>query len=85
MLPFILALSLAGVDAAQLADSLQKKYDGIKDFSADFIHTYEGGVLRKKITERGISFVAFDDRGQPIRTAYAANIFAPQPRFVVRR
>jgi hypothetical protein len=37
------------------------------------------------IVERGISFVAFDDRGQPIRTAYAANIFAPQPRFVVRR
>src|SRR6185295_14155438 len=53
MLPFILALSLAGVDAAQLAASLQKKYDGIKDFSADFIHTYEGGVLRKKVTERG--------------------------------
>ena len=53
MLPFILALSLAGVDATQLADSLQRKYDGIKDFSADFIHTYEGGVLRKKITERG--------------------------------
>jgi hypothetical protein len=37
------------------------------------------------IVERGVSFAAFDDRGQPIRTAYAANIFAPQPRFVVRR
>jgi hypothetical protein len=37
------------------------------------------------IVERGLSFVAFDDRGQPIRTAYAANIFAPQPRFIVRR
>ena len=23
------------------------KYDSIKDFSADFVHTYEGGVLRK--------------------------------------
>ncbi|OLD56689.1 MAG: hypothetical protein AUI64_01930 [Acidobacteria bacterium 13_1_40CM_2_64_6] len=35
------------------------------------------------IVERGVSFVAFDERGQPIRTAYAANIFAPQPRFLV--
>jgi outer membrane lipoprotein carrier protein len=40
-------------DAAELARTLQKKYDGIHDFSCDFVHTYEGGVLRKKITERG--------------------------------
>jgi outer membrane lipoprotein carrier protein len=39
--------------AAELTAALQRKYDGIKDFSADFIHTYEGGVLRKQITERG--------------------------------
>src|SRR5947209_6255042 len=39
--------------APELAQALQKKYDGIKDFSADFTHVYEGGVLRKKITERG--------------------------------
>jgi len=39
--------------APELATALQKKYDGIKDFSADFSHDYEGGVLRKKITERG--------------------------------
>jgi len=54
---FITALSLAGpaadLNAAQLAQALQKKYDGIKDFAADFIHTYEGGVLKKKLTERG--------------------------------
>jgi outer membrane lipoprotein carrier protein len=37
----------------ELAAALQRKYDGIKDFSADFTHTYEGGVLRKQITERG--------------------------------
>jgi outer membrane lipoprotein carrier protein len=47
------ALSLADVDASQLAQSLQKKYDGINDFTADFIHNYEGGVLRKTVTERG--------------------------------
>jgi outer membrane lipoprotein carrier protein len=39
--------------APELAAALQRKYDGIKDFSADFTHTYEGGVLRKQITERG--------------------------------
>jgi Outer membrane lipoprotein-sorting protein len=36
-----------------LAEALQKKYDGIKDFSADFVHVYQGGVLRKRVTERG--------------------------------
>src|SRR5215213_5864125 len=39
--------------APELAAALQKKYDGIKDFSADFAHAYEGGVLKKQITERG--------------------------------
>ena len=39
--------------APALAAALQRKYDGIKDFSADFTHTYEGGVLRKQIIERG--------------------------------
>ena len=39
--------------APELAAALQRKYDAIKDFSADFSHAYEGGVLRKQITERG--------------------------------
>ncbi|HZR24890.1 MAG TPA: outer membrane lipoprotein carrier protein LolA [Vicinamibacterales bacterium] len=38
---------------AELAQALQKKYDTIKDFSADFVHAYEGGALRKQLTERG--------------------------------
>jgi hypothetical protein len=37
------------------------------------------------IVERGVSFVAFDEAGVPIRTAYAANIFAPLPRYLVER
>ncbi|MCC7416025.1 MAG: outer membrane lipoprotein carrier protein LolA [Acidobacteria bacterium] len=40
-------------DAAELAQALQRKYDTVRDFSADFVHTYEGGVLRKRLTERG--------------------------------
>jgi outer membrane lipoprotein carrier protein len=43
----------ADFTAAELAEALQKKYEGIKDFTADFVHSYEGGVLRKHITERG--------------------------------
>lgn len=43
----------ADTTAPELAASLQRKYDGIRDFSADFTHVYEGGVLRKRITERG--------------------------------
>jgi hypothetical protein len=36
------------------------------------------------IVERGVSFVAFDEHGTPLRTAYASNIFAPQPRYLIR-
>jgi outer membrane lipoprotein carrier protein len=47
------AFRSAEATAPELARALQKKYDAIKDFSADFVHVYEGGVLRKQITERG--------------------------------
>ena len=36
------------------------------------------------IVERGVSFAAFDETGQPTTTAYAANIFAPQARYLIR-
>lgn len=39
--------------AVEVAASLQKRYDAIRDFSADFVQNYEGGVLRKKLSERG--------------------------------
>jgi outer membrane lipoprotein carrier protein len=39
--------------AAELAQSLQKKYDTIRDFSADFVHSYRSGALRKQLTEKG--------------------------------
>jgi len=47
--------ALAGVDAtaAEFAQALQRKYDTVKDFSSDFVHSYRGGVLRKQIVERG--------------------------------
>jgi outer membrane lipoprotein carrier protein len=39
--------------AAELAQSLQRKYDTVRDFSADFVHNYRSGALRKQLTEKG--------------------------------
>jgi outer membrane lipoprotein carrier protein len=36
-----------------VARALQERYRGIRDFAADFVHTYRGGVLRTQTTERG--------------------------------
>ena len=43
----------ADQSATDLAQALQQKYDRVKDFTADFVHAYRGGVLNKKLTERG--------------------------------
>jgi outer membrane lipoprotein carrier protein len=48
----------AAPPARELAAALQKKYDSIRDFSADFTQLYECGVLRRKSTpERGTVYV----------------------------
>ena len=39
--------------APELAEALQKKYDGVKAFTADFVHTYRGGVLNRQLDQRG--------------------------------
>ena len=36
-----------------IARALQAKYASIRDFSADFVQTYRGGVLKTQTTERG--------------------------------
>jgi len=43
--------------ADEVAAALQRKYDAIRDFSADFVHQHEGGVLRRKREERGTLLV----------------------------
>jgi outer membrane lipoprotein carrier protein len=53
-----LSRRLPGVTAAEpsaleLAQALQRKYDAIRGFATDFVHTYRGGVLNKQLTERG--------------------------------
>jgi outer membrane lipoprotein carrier protein len=52
-----------------VARALQQRYQGIRDFSADFVHTYRGGVLRTRTTERGT--VSIKKPGL-MRWAYAA-------------
>ena len=47
------ALDAQSGDPAALAAKVQQRYNGIKDIQADFVQTYEGGVLRTKTTERG--------------------------------
>jgi outer membrane lipoprotein carrier protein len=39
--------------AVELALALQARYDTVKDFSAEFVQTYRGGVLNRQITEKG--------------------------------
>lgn len=59
LLGLLLAAPLAAAplqpagDVQALAASIQRRYEQIKDFRADFTHTYEGGVLRKKTVEHG--------------------------------
>jgi outer membrane lipoprotein carrier protein len=40
-------------DPSVLARAIQDRHDKVRDFSADFTHTYEGGVLKKRVVERG--------------------------------
>jgi outer membrane lipoprotein carrier protein len=43
----------AAPTAAELAAAVQKRYDGIRDFTVRFTQTYEGEVLRRRVQEHG--------------------------------
>jgi len=56
----LIAISLAAQVSGQaktspddVARTLQSRYQGVRDFSADFEQTYRGGVLRTQTKERG--------------------------------
>lgn len=49
----IAVLPAQGTDPVALAAKVQQRYNRIKDMQADFVQTYEGGVLRTRTTERG--------------------------------
>src|SRR5262245_62112706 len=42
-----------GRSPEELAKALQARYQGVHDFTADFVQTYRGGVLRTETRERG--------------------------------
>jgi outer membrane lipoprotein carrier protein len=77
MLRFMLVLMLAPAilegqprpAPEALAKSLQQRYDGIKDFSATFVHSYRGGVLRTQTQERGTVSVKKPGRMRWVYTA----------------
>lgn len=57
LLPLALAAALMqapGRPAVETARLIQQKYDKVHDFTADFTQTYQGGVLRKTSTEKGV-------------------------------
>jgi outer membrane lipoprotein carrier protein len=57
LLAFAGLVSVAATQAVPapeaLARALERKYTAVSDFSADFVHAYRGGVLRKQVIERG--------------------------------
>ncbi len=75
LLAVFLSLAPLGLDAQSrpapeaLAQSLQQRYQGIRDFSADFVHSYRGGVLRTQTQERGTVSVKKPGRMRWVYTA----------------
>jgi outer membrane lipoprotein carrier protein len=53
MAPAAFVHSAADDTPTALAASIQRHYDQVRDFQADFTHSYVGGILRKKTVERG--------------------------------
>ena len=53
VLALTISVSARSPSADAVARDLQKKYDRVSDFSADFVHSYRGGVLKQQATERG--------------------------------
>ena len=53
ILSLLAAPAQARPSALETARALQQKYDRVADFTADFTHVYQGGVLKKTATELG--------------------------------
>jgi len=76
----IAAQSRPGVTAETLARDIQQKYDRVTDFSADFVHTYRGGVLKQQATERGRLLVKKPGRMRWEYTAPEKKLFVSDGR-----
>lgn len=56
-MPLAAAQTGAQPSADAVAAAVQRHYDSVRDFSADFVQEAESGVLRKKLVERGTVLV----------------------------
>jgi hypothetical protein len=79
MRPFRQRLRIAGTDVDVRMDSWLAS-DTIRRMGFGHVIAARQHTL---IVERGVSFAAFGATGRAVRTAYASNIFAPQPRYLV--
>ena len=77
--PFRRELTLQGVDVEIRMDSWLTS-DTIRRMGFGHVIVSRQHTL---IVERGVSFVAFDENGRAVETAYASNIYAPQPRYLI--
>jgi len=80
--PFERSLSLTNLPV-QIRMESWLAFDTIRRMG--FGHVVAGRRQHALIVERGVSFVAMDADGLPLITAYRANIYAPQTRYLVRR
>src|SRR5690606_524379 len=81
----LLALLLPCADAARaqppsvegeaLARAVQRHYDTVRDFTADFEQVYEGGVLRRRTVERGTVAISKPGRMRWDYTSPEAKLF----------
>jgi hypothetical protein len=78
--PFRRSLTLGGVPVSLRMESWLAS-DTIRRMGFGHVIAARQHTL---IVERGVSFAAFDGSGRALRTAYAANIFAPQARYLVQ-
>jgi Protein of unknown function (DUF2723) len=78
--PFRASARIADVDVHVRMDSWLA-FDTIRRMGFGHVIANRRHTL---IVERGISFVAFDHEGRPVRTAYFAGIYEPPVRYFVR-
>ena len=77
--PFRADVTLAGVPVTVRMDSWLA-FDTIRRMGFGHVIAARKHSL---IVERGVSFVAFDATGRPLRLGYAGGLFGPQPRFLI--
>jgi hypothetical protein len=78
--PFRRTVLLDGVDITIRMDSWLE-FDTVRRMGFGHVIARRRHTL---IVERGVSLVAFDQSGVPFTTAYWANVFAAQPRYLAR-